>query len=102
MLPTDPANSFLFGLSDLTFSSPYNNTAPAIPNYDTTVQPNYLQDQAMIDQTIFRNRPDNPFWSVPSSIELDDWTAYLLPQQPPSTTNVQNSQQRGWNSPGWV
>ncbi|GAA5805936.1 hypothetical protein HPULCUR_011462 [Helicostylum pulchrum] len=114
MLPTNPADSFLFGLSDLTFSSPYNNTVPVIPNYDTTVQqqqqqqqqqPNYLQDQAMIDQTVFRNRPDNPFWSVPSSIELDDWTAYLLPQQPPpppTTTNLQNSQQRGWNSSGWV
>ncbi|KAI9262802.1 fungal-specific transcription factor domain-containing protein [Helicostylum pulchrum] len=74
MLPTNPADSFLF-------------------------------DQAMIDQTVFRNRPDNPFWSVPSSIELDDWTAYLLPQQPPPpppTTNLQNSQQRGWNSSGWV
>ncbi|KAG2236790.1 hypothetical protein INT48_006974 [Thamnidium elegans] len=108
MLPTNPADSFLFGLSDLTFSSPYNNTPSVIPNYDTTVQqqqqqqqPNYLQDQTMIDQTVFRNRPDNPFWSVPSSIELDDWTAYLLPQQPPAT-NVQNSQQRDWNSSGWV
>ncbi|KAI7873465.1 fungal-specific transcription factor domain-containing protein [Mucor mucedo] len=78
MLPTNPADSFLFGLTDLSFSTPY--------------QP------GMIDHTLFRNRPDNPFWSVPSSIELDDWTAYLLPQQPTSTSNTHP---RDWN-PGWA
>ncbi|KAI9265939.1 fungal-specific transcription factor domain-containing protein [Sporodiniella umbellata] len=33
------------------------------------------------DSTNFRNRPDNPFWSVPSSIGLDEWMAYLTPEQ---------------------
>ncbi|KAI7870988.1 fungal-specific transcription factor domain-containing protein [Spinellus fusiger] len=33
-----------------------------------------------LENTYFRNRPDNPFWSVPSSIKLDDWAAYLLPE----------------------
>jgi hypothetical protein len=32
-------------------------------------------------ETTFRNRPDNPFWSVPSSIEADEWAAYLAPGQ---------------------
>lgn len=105
MLPTNPADSFLFGLSDLSFSTPYQ---PAM-NYDalpiTNDTNNYpiqqvSPQQGMLDQTVFRNRPDNPFWSVPSSIELDDWTAYLLPQQP--ITSTSNQQQRGWNSPGWV
>lgn len=105
MLPTNPSDSFLFGLSDLSFSTPYNNPTPVMSNFDPipiTSNNNYLQEQqAIIDQTVFRNRPDNPFWSVPSSIELDDWTAYLLPQQPTGTNSVQNSQQCGWNS-GWV
>ncbi|KAI9006292.1 fungal-specific transcription factor domain-containing protein [Phycomyces nitens] len=34
-----------------------------------------------LENTFFRNRPDNPFWSVPSSIEFDDWAAYLLPEE---------------------
>ncbi|KAG1530241.1 hypothetical protein G6F51_013899 [Rhizopus arrhizus] len=39
----------------------------------------------MPTETTFRNRPDNPFWSVPSSIEADEWAAYLAPgQQEPS------------------
>lgn len=32
-------------------------------------------------ETTFRNRPDNPFWSVPSSIEAEEWAAYLAPGQ---------------------
>jgi hypothetical protein len=26
---------------------------------------------------LFQNRPDNPFWSIPSTMELDDWSSYL-------------------------
>jgi hypothetical protein len=116
ILPINPADSFLFGLSDLSFPTSYN-APPVMPSYDTNTNiiptttsntNNYpiQQPQDMIDQTVFRNRPDNPFWSVPSSIELDDWTAYLLPQQLPNSTaapsSVPGQQQRGWNSSGWV
>lgn len=137
MLPTNPADSFLFGLTDLSFSTPYQpimnyNTLPMNTNYPLQQAPSQVPSQApsqvpsqvpsqsqlspqpqsqipstsatvpsqqqesMIDSTLFRNRPDNPFWSVPSSIELDDWVAYLLPQQPTS-----NAQSREWN-PSWA
>lgn len=129
MLPINPSDSFLFGLSDYSFSTPYNapNVMPTTTTYDNStlstttssssnsypLQQQQQQPQAMMDQTVFRNRPDNPFWSVPSSIELDDWTAYLLPQQPTSTVSTtaastsvpiqqQQPQQHGWNSSGWV
>lgn len=108
MLPTNPADSFLFGLSDVSFSTPYqpimNYGTPSITNNASNypiqqVPPQVPTQQGLIDHTVFRNRPDNPFWSVPSSIEMDDWTAYLLPQQPSSSTS--NAPQRDWN-PGWV
>lgn len=47
----------------------------------------------LIDQTTsFRNGPDNAFWSVPSSMVLDDWLAYFLPQQP----NAEESSHQHW------
>lgn len=41
-----------------------------------------------------RNIPDNPFWSVPSSMEMDDWQAYLLPFQQQWERQQQQQQQQ--------
>ncbi|KAG2200532.1 hypothetical protein INT47_012318 [Mucor saturninus] len=38
-------------------------------------------DAATAEETHLRNIPENPFWSVPSSMELDAWQAYLSPFQ---------------------
>ncbi|KAI8642223.1 fungal-specific transcription factor domain-containing protein [Parasitella parasitica] len=127
MPPMNPSDSFLFGLADNGFSAPVNSQPTitayeAVPNTNTnnvtintnntnnTPTTNSFTTQSspattsnnLLDQTIFRNRPDNPFWAVPSSIELDDWTAYLLPQQ--STSNVQVTSQASWNptAQGWM
>ncbi|KAI9489239.1 fungal-specific transcription factor domain-containing protein [Zychaea mexicana] len=77
-----------------------------------------LQQQQRQQHNQFRNRPDNPFWSMPSSLELDDWTAYLLPQQQqddslqqqqsiaPSASSHHNTSTNSqpWNPPsnGWM
>ncbi|KAI8378245.1 fungal-specific transcription factor domain-containing protein [Choanephora cucurbitarum] len=71
VMPTNPIDSILLGLSN------HLNNSDALSSQS---QPplNNLMD----NNSIFRNRPDNPFWSVPSTIEMDDWMAYLLqPQQ---------------------
>jgi hypothetical protein len=99
-LPLHPADSFLFGLPETPmFSSTSSSTmASSIPMYANPLSSNqYIphDNSSVMDQTsVFRNRPDNPFWSVPSSIELDDWTAYLLPQQ----LNLPDSQAGNWNN----
>ncbi|CEP09457.1 hypothetical protein [Parasitella parasitica] len=124
MLPMNPSDSFLFGLTDAGFSTPVNlmTAYETVPNTNTNnvtintnntditptthtfaTQPSQATTSSnLLEQTIFRNRPDNPFWAVPSSIELDDWTAYLLPQQPAS--NVQANSQTSWNPTpqGWI
>ncbi|KAI7905436.1 fungal-specific transcription factor domain-containing protein [Cokeromyces recurvatus] len=132
MLPINPINSLLFGLTDINFTespinnicqqqttatpSPYNAAATAATattatttttttttttnnnnnnnnntSHDNSSNNFHLSSTNVGDQTMFRNRPDNPFWSVPSSIELDDWAAYLFPQQIPYFTNMANS-----------
>lgn len=111
MLPMNPLDSFLFGSNDIGFANTPIQMQPLMSSYDnvsnnTTAstypvqqqhqQPMQQQQQQqqqpdIIDHTVFRNRPDNPFWSVPSSIELDDWTAYLLPQQPNNNHNSTSS-----------
>jgi hypothetical protein len=105
MLPINPLDSFLFGLNDIGFANTPIQMQPLMSSYDSVSnnttstypvqqqQPMLQQQQQqpqsdIIDHTVFRNRPDNPFWSVPSSIELDDWTAYLLPQQPNNNNNT--------------
>ncbi|KAI9483643.1 MAG: fungal-specific transcription factor domain-containing protein [Benjaminiella poitrasii] len=94
----NPADSFLFGLTDINFAASASNIQqPAVSSSFNTLDSHnntssfHLSSANMVDQTVFRNRPDNPFWSVPSSIELDDWTAYLLPQQIPFPTSTTNS-----------
>jgi hypothetical protein len=89
-----------------------NNYMPPIPAPSRTVP----SHPSMVDHSLFRNRPDNPFWSVPSSIEMDDWAAYLLPtnndigasllnqQEAQHSTQPQyqqQQQQQTWPS-GWI
>ena len=60
------------------------NTIPLHPtdlenmNYNTNLN---NATETSDPSALFRHRPDNPFWGMPSSMELDDWHAYLLPHQ---------------------
>ncbi|CEJ04546.1 hypothetical protein RMCBS344292_18501 [Rhizopus microsporus] len=72
-----PMNSMSFNAADsLLLGSPsliMSNT-----QYNPVMSTQHHQQSPM---TTFRNRPDNPFWAMPSSMELDEWMAYLLPDQ---------------------
>ncbi|CAO3641602.1 unnamed protein product [Cunninghamella blakesleeana] len=68
--------------------------APQITNNNS----NNSNSNNVVDQTLFRNRPDNPFYSVPSSIELNDWLAYLLPQNSNIQQTDQQNQQQNLSS----
>ncbi|CAO3577550.1 unnamed protein product [Absidia cylindrospora] len=85
--------NFIFGLSNTGFTAEQeqqqNTTRPEL-YHDTTSfvpQPNERPDGGVLprsgdlnsglDHSLFRNRPDNVFWSVPSSMKMDDWTAFL-------------------------
>lgn len=72
-----PISSTSFNVADsLLLGSPppiMNNT-----QYNPVMSTQHHQQSPM---TTFRNRPDNPFWAMPSSMELDEWMAYLLPDQ---------------------
>lgn len=81
----------------------YLNTDFAIPTHtfgfatsDTHAQTPFQNSYPLMDETLFRNRPDNAFWSVPSSMVLDDWLAYLLPQQSNIDPNDSNSWNQDW------
>ncbi|KAI8980552.1 fungal-specific transcription factor domain-containing protein [Pilobolus umbonatus] len=125
--PLNPTDSFLLGLSDMNFGMPlsdsmvhqsihpiqspdmviYNpivNSDNNSSNSNNTSMNNYEVPSMMPMDRMFRNRPDNPFWSVPSSIEWDDWTAYLLPQQhmiPSSSSNPAPTPSWDANSNHW-
>jgi hypothetical protein len=78
--------------------SPQNNTnnyAFHIPTAPPSLPNATLPSQIpVVDHSLFRNRPDNPFWSVPSSIEMDDWAAYLLPPQGNDNGIIDQQQQQ--------
>lgn len=93
-------------------SSHANNHMLHIPAPSHTVP----SHPSMVDHSLFKNRPGNPFWAVPSSIELDDWAAYLLPtnndisgdsrnhpegQHSTQPQYQQPQQQQTWPS-GWI
>lgn len=109
MMPLYSAESMLFGIPDLGFAMSGIFQEQQV---QALQQHQQQQQQALPVQneaTQFRNRPDNPFWGMPSSIELDDWTAYLLPQQhnAHSTTSANDTSstlpQQPWNaSHGWM
>ncbi|KAI8142510.1 fungal-specific transcription factor domain-containing protein [Fennellomyces sp. T-0311] len=120
MLPFHSTDSFLFGIPDFGFTTAQQNqpmSQPMVPYssssgsmYTATTRTPSSADQQQQNQ--FRNRPDNPFWSMPSSLELDDWTAYLLPQQQQhdsiqsigsSASQHASSDSQPWNpSNGWM
>ncbi|KAI9336593.1 hypothetical protein BD770DRAFT_415773 [Pilaira anomala] len=84
-----PSPSTLFDVSD--FSFPYFYGAPVLNNMNTILPTglNYQQsipvnmNAAAVTEddlsSMFRNGPNNPFWNMPSSMEIDDWHAYLSP-----------------------
>lgn len=84
--PAPPQSPFaLFDLSELSF--PYFYGAPVLNKTNTTpssssqlnTQSASINTNTEDPSAMFRNRPDNPFWDMPSSMEVDDWHAYLLP-----------------------
>ncbi|KAK4510601.1 uncharacterized protein ATC70_005032 [Mucor velutinosus] len=86
----------LFDYSDFSFPYNYGNVIPtatntaAIPatNTDNSIPNGWINNSNNVNfiyqndpSALFRYRPDNPFWGIPSSMEADDWQAYLLPHQ---------------------
>ncbi|KAF7727022.1 hypothetical protein EC973_008136 [Apophysomyces ossiformis] len=99
----DSTASFWFGNLPGDFPAPTPSTVPP-PSYDSTLNIAACEPISMTPTTsdvgrmMFRNHPENPFWSVPSSIQLNDWTAYLSP--PPSQFNM-GQQQTPVSSSNW-
>ncbi|KAI8376287.1 fungal-specific transcription factor domain-containing protein [Radiomyces spectabilis] len=121
LMSNHPINGFLLGFPQLnaipSSTSPSSQPPPAVtvPSHGMPVsqamyRPNTSSEYRMpveqapmplheMNQGLFRNRPDNPFWSVPSTIEMADWTAYLMPeqlQQPPSGNPPSWPNGHGW------
>lgn len=69
----------LFDLSEPSFpyfyGAPVSNNTSQLNQQTTSVNNMNTEDPS----AMFRNRPDNPFWNMPSSMEVEDWHAYLLP-----------------------
>ncbi|ORX54549.1 hypothetical protein DM01DRAFT_1362876 [Hesseltinella vesiculosa] len=78
-----------------------SNNSPSMPQTMPPSQPvNYMFP--MMDQSSFRYHPDNPFWSVPSSLEMNDWAAYLFPSQQQVVQTPQSpSQKQSWTN-NWM
>lgn len=99
----------LFEFSDFSFPYYYgtptmNNTnATAINsvnfvpsgwvNHDNNTNINVNDIYQNDPSAFFRHRPDNPFWGIPSSMEADDWQAYLLPHQQEQQQRQQQQEQ---------
>ncbi|ORZ25443.1 fungal-specific transcription factor domain-domain-containing protein [Absidia repens] len=85
--------NFIFGLSSTGFmveqeqhqnttrSKLLSDTSPFVPQPneqpDDGVQPRSDDLRSGPVHSLVRNQPDNPFWSVPSSMEMDDWNTFL-------------------------
>ncbi|KAL9543805.1 hypothetical protein MBANPS3_007933 [Mucor bainieri] len=99
----------LFDYSDFSFPYNYGNVMPTGSN--TTAMPAANADNSIPNgwinnnnhnvnfiyqndpSALFRYRPDNPFWGIPSSMEADDWQAYLLPHQQEQQQRQQQQEQ---------
>lgn len=103
--------STLFELSD--FSYPFFYGAPPANNgtsstttantsfYDSTVTANNNPTAGPVNantlndpSALFRLRMENPFWGIPTSMEVEDWQAYLLPHQQQQEQLQQQQQQK--------
>lgn len=87
-IPVSSSNSSvgLFGFSEFSpsfiYGTPNSHSSSPLDTANTNRYNNYNNiDGAGDPSALFRHRPDNPFWGMPSSMELDDWHAYLLPHQ---------------------
>jgi hypothetical protein len=84
-----PSVSFFPSLSNTTTTTAQQSTPAPQPQQPTlsSQQP----DQQMADQSMFRHRPENPFWSVPTSLDFDAWNAYYQQRQGESGMPMMNS-----------
>lgn len=81
-----PSVSF-FPTLDNTF--PQGMVSPLQPTLSPHQQQQQQQQQQLVDQTIFRHRPENPFWSVPTSLDFDAWNAYYQQRQQGDSGSMQ-------------
>jgi hypothetical protein len=82
-----PSLSFFPSLNNTT-TAPPSTPAPQPQQPTLSSQP----DQHMADQSMFRHRPENPFWSVPTSLDFDAWNAYYQQRQgEPGSLPMMNS-----------
>ncbi|KAL0140492.1 fungal-specific transcription factor domain-containing protein [Mucor lusitanicus] len=116
--PLNPSNTAssapstaLFDYSDFSFPYNYGSVMPTATNNTTAIPAanaadNNSMPNAWINNNhtanfiyqndpsaLFRYRPDNPFWGIPSSMEADDWQAYLLPHQQEQQQRQQQQEQ---------
>ncbi|KAI9469985.1 MAG: fungal-specific transcription factor domain-containing protein [Benjaminiella poitrasii] len=76
---TNCCNSNIIGSSnDNISSSPNVNN-----NYSTAASSisSNSENRSHDPSAIFRPSPNNPFWGIPSSMEVNEWNAYLFPRQ---------------------
>lgn len=55
-----------------------------IPFNDSSSSQNGFAGIPYDDATVFRNNPDNPLWSMPSSMDLSEWNEWTQRLQPPA------------------
>lgn len=88
-------SDLMFGPS-VSFFPSLSNTTPTVQQSPPAPQPQQptltsQSDQQMADQSMFRHRPENPFWSVPTSLDFDAWNAYYQQRQGESGMPMMNT-----------
>lgn len=100
-----PTMSFFPSLGNVFPQAPAQSPQqPQQPQQQQQQPQQQQQQQQSGDQTMFRHRPENPFWSVPTSLDFDAWDAYYQQRQQGDTSNIQmmnannndGSQQQMW------
>jgi hypothetical protein len=83
------SSDLMFGPT-MSFFPSLGNVFPQAPAQLTQSpqQPQQPQQQHG-DQTMFRHRPENPFWAVPTSLDFDAWDAYYQQRQQGDSGNMQ-------------
>jgi hypothetical protein len=85
LINTPFSNSdLLFGSSAVSFFPSFSSiAAPTSAPEPQPQQPamSSQPQQNVADQSMFRHRPENPFWAVPTSLDFDAWNAYYQPRQ---------------------
>ncbi|KAI8584049.1 hypothetical protein K450DRAFT_221245 [Umbelopsis ramanniana AG] len=95
-------SDLMFGPSVSFFPSlnPTTTAPTPAPQPQQPALSNQPDQQQMADQSMFRHRPENPFWSVPTSLDFDAWNTYYQQRQSESGSlqmmNSNNNDSNMW------